>query len=309
MGLHSKSFAKALQALRTLQLLEQHHQKLSQLIKIDLAPKVKKEQEVQPPKREEQPSSRPKPDAADRSSSPYRNIPTLQRAPRELSSSIASNLASARGIPSSQRRASAIVTAQHARGHNSPERRSLDRREVAQESEKREEPEKSDEPFTKFYSTFENLVSKITAPLAFAGLPLKEPEEDPDLKRIISRAALRAVREERGNPAESFYVVPSTGGTVSYAGIVGRDDGQPRDYEELKLKNQALQELTDNLSRKLHMWEMNAQSMQQSVKVQKDVEEELDKLRKDNEKLRALLNRYRKKWEELKAGARQRREA
>ena len=201
------------------------------------------------------------------------------------------------------------MTAQHARGHNSPERRSLDRREVAQELEKREEPEKNDEPFTKFYSTFENLVSKITAPLAFAGLPLKEPEEDPDLKRIISRAALRAVREERGNPAESFYVVPSTGGTVSYAGIVGRDDGQPRDYEELKMKNQALQELTDNLSRKLHMWEMNAQSMQQSVKVQKDVEEELDKLRKDNEKLRALLNRYRKKWEELKAGARQRREA
>jgi hypothetical protein len=108
----------------------------------------------------------------------------------------------------------------------------------------------SDESFSTFYNTFENLFSKLSAPLAFAGLPLTAEQaiaenakaaakkektrapssDDPDLTKIYSGAALRAIREDAGpsfGPQESFYLVPPTGGTVSYAGILtsGRNVG------------------------------------------------------------------------------------
>lgn len=215
----------------------------------------------------------------------------------------------------------------------------------------------TEEPFQRFYSTFEGLISRISAPLAFAGLPLgsdgssnasatrKSSAEtridrqtavsdrsgssaEPDISRIFSRAALKAIRDSNGgggggmgtgNAAESFYVVPTTGGTVSYAGILtraekearrnsideadddfvdaretpsspellqtskGKGKGQagrasdkltslqpPKTLEELQMENQALRHLSDTLSKRLHMWEVNAQSssmaLQQSLK-------------------------------------------
>lgn len=112
---------------------------------------------------------------------------------------------------------------------------------------------RSDEPFQRFYATFESLFSKLSAPLAFAGLPLniddhppssptpnpaahhkseeqQPPAADPDFSKIFSKATLRALRDEHGGPvaggpfggAESFYVVPTTGGTISYADILAR---------------------------------------------------------------------------------------
>ena len=101
----------------------------------------------------------------------------------------------------------------------------------------------SDEPFSRFYSTFGNIISTLSAPLAFAGLPLgndtpsnggevppnktaspssSRVAADPDLARYFSRAALRAVRDEHGGfgAVESFYVVPTTGGTKSYADML-----------------------------------------------------------------------------------------
>lgn len=216
----------------------------------------------------------------------------------------------------------------------------------------------TEEPFQRFYSTFEGLISKLSAPLAFAGLPLgsdaspqaestrKSSAEtkldrhqatsgrsshsaEPDISRIFSRAALQAIRDSpgggngaggpTGGPAESFYVVPTTGGTVSYAGILSRaekearrnslEEGEedfvdaretpaspemrhsfnggkgknsrvndrlttnlqnPKTMEELQMENQALRHLSDTLSKRLHMWEVNAQSssiaLQQSLK-------------------------------------------
>ena len=235
----------------------------------------------------------------------------------------------------------------------------------------------SDAPFQQFYNTFESLMSKISAPLAFAGLPLttttpqtpktSEPAppklkreksqpakletqsgSDLDYSTLISRAALRAVRDGIPNSvAESFYVVPTSGGTVSYAGILNREqkeasrhqrhlsnisedtanddfvdaretmptradspelirlDGPPvpnpvlprprnsrrstagsttskkednkqadlansKTMEELALENQALKHLSDTLSKRLHMWEVNAQTssaaLQQSLR-------------------------------------------
>ncbi|KKK22760.1 hypothetical protein ARAM_003900, partial [Aspergillus rambellii] len=300
----------------------------------------------------------------------------------------------------------------------------------------------ADEGFQRFYSTFEGLISRISAPLAFAGLPLGSDgpqagattrkssadtkvdrysavsdrsmsSAEPDIDRIFSRAALRAIRDSTGGSggmgtggaAESFYIVPTTGGTVSYAGILTRaekearrnslDDGDedfvdaretpsspemlqsltaskgkigrggdkltgiqsPKTMEELQMENQALRHLSDTLSKRLHMWEVNAQSssmaLQQSLRAMhhqnapsadpgphlfppavsplapvlsglsieqdqriKELEElvrlserELDKVGRENEKLRNVLGRYRERWEKLKEGAKTRRES
>jgi hypothetical protein len=150
-------------------------------------------------------------------------------------------------------------------------------------------------------------------------------QDSPELSRHFSRAALRSIQENNGtssnSTAESFYVVPTTGGTMSYAGILSRaekearrnsaDDGKdnfvdaremqsspemlqssakkprsrrnnhgieevyfpmrtPKTMEELAVENEALKELSDTLSKRLHMWEVNAQSssmaLQQSLR-------------------------------------------
>lgn len=215
---------------------------------------------------------------------------------REISSSIASNLASARGIPSNRQRRSTPASpllpqhadnklpsppkrtisgepASKASGSSSPgnpqssySKSSSPKPQVAasakpvpsQSSINPNEPDppnpsRSDEPFQRFYATFESLFSKLSAPLAFAGLPLNLDDHppssptptptahniseeqrplaaDPDFSKIFSKATLRALRDEHGGPAaggpfggaESFYVVPTTGGTISYADILAR---------------------------------------------------------------------------------------
>lgn len=109
----------------------------------------------------------------------------------------------------------------------------------------------ADAPFQQFYTHFESLLSRLSAPLAFASLPLTglvapksqpvppqatlkspKPQSHPtsvassvDYSQLISKAALRAVATNRDasiNPSESFYVVPTTGGTISYAEIMSR---------------------------------------------------------------------------------------
>ena len=207
-------------------------------------------------------------------------------------------MASARGIPLNRPRrlepASPAVSAQHAGGHFATEetsrrtlsRQSSDQRRLTRQGSSGQShrppwapptssplqetftdgPEKVDEtakdaPFQQFYNTFEGLLSKFSAPLAFAGFPLNStvPEKDVpeisskttikskkptrataldasmDYSSLFSRAALRAVRDGApSNPAESFYVVPTTGGTISYAEIMSRAEREskhaPRGY-------------------------------------------------------------------------------
>lgn len=251
--------------------------------------------------------------------------------------------------------------------------------ETVDSARQKERASITEEPFQRFYSTFGGLISKLSAPLAFAGLPLgtEAPNQtdptkrkssadtrldryhavpdrsttstEPDVSRLFSKAALRAIRDNvgggggggggsggTGNTAESFYVVPTTGGTVSYAGILSRaekeahrssiDEGDDdfvdaretpspelrqtmigattkagrsatgqatgpgqgagtniargtdkianlpnsKTLEELQMENQALKHLSDTLSKRLHMWEVNAQSssiaLQQSLR-------------------------------------------
>ena len=294
------------QAVRILNLLEQHHKKLGQIMKSTHEhppveqpgrPNIAKEILTQT-SAQTRTSGAQGPDAVvaratspETTAQPPRLPRTSRLTGRDLSSSIASNLATARGIPGTQRRAapsSPGLNTQHASGKfagdeirsrsptslpgkSSPlPATSNDRRpswtppapvpmkdEHAQETERQPT---SDAPFQQFYSTFESLMSKLSAPLAFAGLPLtstqpavspedsgRKAESTPaarkkpppkslaapsktladsmDYSQLISKAALRAVRDGAPghNPQESFYIVPTEGGTVSYADITRRE--------------------------------------------------------------------------------------
>lgn len=216
-----------------------------------------------------------------RSSSPLRTPPSLQHPrrlpPRDMSSSIASNLATARGIRANYTRQplSPSVSAQQAPGtlesHPRPDGKrsklpasipeyttpswlpptgAIQKSEVKPQEAPIKTPASTaaDEGFSRF---FENILSKLSAPLAFAGMPLitednpaptvTEPiasnkrrtpktqeSSEPDLKKYISRAALRATTQGGNSGNDSFYVVPTTGGTVSYASILAFDQKEKR---------------------------------------------------------------------------------
>lgn len=452
------------EALRTLKLLEQHHQKLSQLLKFPVEhPVVESASEKTVAPSAAVSELRTAKDTMSSRRTPA-NASTMQiprrMPPREMSSSIASNLASARGIRSSNNRRalSPSVSSHQAPGSLEIPSRKNSRHLSSPDSNVAENmitkpgwipPILSNQPkadavvlttqasafaeqapaaatedgFTKFYSTFENLLSKLSAPLAFAGLPLvaEEPSAasaatgtltpksktstnnwstaEPDLTKYISRAALRA----SAHPApgsDSFYVVPTSGHTVSYAGILSFaekekrrtaasmhsenpdlfDDPDDEDFvdahetpappspglvkrlggtrsrakggqdlenvvEELYMENKSLKDCIDKLSKRLHVFEMSAQSsslaLQESMrlicpsssvpptyvptsgsdnepKMAKKVrlleeqvaasEKEIEKFEKDNEKLKIVLAKYRERWEKLKEGAKTRRE-
>lgn len=378
-----------MEALRVLGLLEQHHKKLGQILRSRHEKPVMEDALHPSSAAVNTPATAPeqtKQESA-RSSSPETTIhpPRLPRGLRsnahDLPSSIASNLASARGIPNNRQKRPApispLVSNQHADGHigqddtrKSVSRQSTDTSDALLSMSKQSQPrpswapppvvpaksdigeradeQVSDAPFQQFYATFESLISKLSAPLAFAGLPLTAPasktpsspaQPSPkslrapsrptsaapsiDYSQLISRAALRAVSEtgnHTSNPSESFYVVPTTGGTISYAEIMSRaereearglrhhrqtsnlsniseddfvdaqstilparsrDGGAPqpsgpsrftrrggtedvkvagKTMEELALENQALKHLSDTLSRRLHVFEMSAQT-------------------------------------------------
>lgn len=115
----------------------------------------------------------------------------------------------------------------------------------------------AEDAFSRFYSNLTSgPFSKISSMLAFAAMPLTETPSQPssptssrtektsvrahngpDLKSLISPAALNALedhqRKQGGSnhgfgPVESFYVVPTSGGTNSYANIARMDQRYTR---------------------------------------------------------------------------------
>lgn len=480
-ALAAGEFAKAAsgtgsaEALRALRLLEHHHRRLSELLRYptEHPPSATGEPEVQTTTEKPLSTSAAvaelrasKSDFGPRSSSPLRTPPSLNHPrrlpPRDLSSSIASNLASARGIRANYTRQplSPSISTQQAPGSFEHKRASLPPTipEHSQPSwipptkPRKAEPQTStsrtsvaaepaaatqnDEGFSKFYNAFENILSKLSAPLAFAGLPLISEEvpkaseadsvnptrrpkrqertgSDPDLSKFISRAALRASARDGHSGNDSFYVVPTTGHTVSYAHILSFAEKEKRrlansmhsenpdlfvdpeedDFvdaretpmpisptaskrlrpvspvkgrkkpnaiemeqkvEELGIENQSLKGVVDKLSKRLHAFEMAAQNssmaLQESMRLMRDMSpartlsressgksqatvgdvggdealkkrileleehvqlggKEIERLGRENDKLRTVVARYRERWEKLKEGAKTRREA
>lgn len=296
--LAASEFSKAakttisVEAVRTLHLLERYHQRLSQLIRptseSNTINSVDQENQKTVTKQSNNSTAvaglrSTKSGLAVRSSSPLRTHQALRQShrppPRDLSSSIASNLATARGIranytkqslsPSTSksqssasldalsrrdgRKSSVPTISEYPSSIYSTSTISSRKNEVNSETIALVQNQSRDDGFSRFYSTFENIVSKLTAPLAFAGLPLSIDEssltvdssnvklpgtrlsskersatEELDLTKYFSRAALRASTREEYGVSDSFYVVPITGHTVSYAHILSFDQKEKR---------------------------------------------------------------------------------
>lgn len=138
---------------------------------------------------------------------------------------------------------------------------------------------------------------------------------------------------------------PSLSRTVSKSKGKGSKDLENM-VEELYTENKSLKDCIDQLTKRLHSFEMAAQSsglaMQESIRLQRppspvvqrqglnakadtsgvkemeaqvrklgeqvdESQEEIQRLGRENEKLRSVVNRYRERWEKLKEGAKTRR--
>ncbi|KAK8127554.1 hypothetical protein PG984_008662 [Apiospora sp. TS-2023a] len=286
----------SVEALRTLNLLEQHHQRLSELLKVprqrpvsQATAETDEKEEVPAAADGEVQSSKADTAPGEKQSQP---MPTLSRQKsypsRELGSTIASNLASARGIKTSRYRSQPLspsISNTEAPGNVAPSSRRSDsasKSKMQNMLEHAERPDKlsrqnsseyrkvtpptqslrspgspvtaSDEGFSRFYNAFGSIINRISAPLAFAGLPLisedmiEEPVQaleasvqkksrsklptsaatEPDLSKFYSKAALKAIARDGQGPNDSFYVVPTSGHTVSYANILTFADKEKR---------------------------------------------------------------------------------
>jgi len=383
-ALAAGEFAKAAdqtcsqEALRTLKLLETHHQRLSELLKFpaenpivpsaiadaDLATATEKNvstsaavAELRGSKNEDTKS------ASSRRTPPNSSLHVPRRMPpREMSSSIASNLASARGIRSSggRRALSPGVTLAQAPGSLESPRRSnrpansevpgkpswlppVSHEQVAKVAVT--EPTipsetltpASEEGFQRFYSTFESLISKLSAPLAFAGLPLISEESssikdssaglaeppkprhpsgrsasttgEPDLSKYISRAALRA-SAKTGPVNDSFYVVPTTGHTASYANILSYAEKEKRRLAaSAHLENPDLFEDPDNddfVDAREHPMPpspVRSRTMAKSSKSGKELENMVEELYTENKSLKECIDHLSKRLHTFESAA------
>ncbi|KAI1269012.1 hypothetical protein F5Y18DRAFT_174414 [Xylariaceae sp. FL1019] len=279
----------SVEALRTLRLLEQHHRRLTELLSAPLqqpnsSQASSNDNETQEAEKDDADASHePAADSNEKSPPPVPTLPRQARYPsRDLGASIANNLASARGIRSKYRSPQPLspsVSNMEAPGNNmegasrkvasrsrmqdmlnSPA--SADRlaglpEDTAVGESSNAPAVANDDGFSKWYSTFGSIINRISAPLAYAGLPLvteEQPEEqvappptetpaqrqrprsrpptststEPDLKRLYSKAALRAVVRDGQSTNDSFYVVPTSGHTASYASILTFADKEKR---------------------------------------------------------------------------------
>lgn len=249
------------EALRVLRLLEQHHKQLADKLK-DAHTQHAGQDEDRPP------AHAASFEKASTPLQPPRLTQTSRSIARDLSSSIASNLATKRGIPNPKQKrttpVSPLVTNEHAGGAFTQDIHEQNDANVDMSSPSHRpswappenmsqpispSPSNPNSPFQQFYNKFEGVISTLTAPLAFASLPLSHPAEvqqekskdgamqrspnkltpkakpapaSLDYSQLVSNAAWRAVRDNDtrySKPHESFLLVPTSGGTMSYADI------------------------------------------------------------------------------------------
>ncbi|SMQ48522.1 unnamed protein product [Zymoseptoria tritici ST99CH_3D7] len=332
------------EALRILRLLEEQHKRLARIIKtqesedqvhVEDAPgedSLKKDTSIT--RRDFAASNKPStPKEQAISSAPTK--PSRSGAQvRESSPSLAREIASRRGIPqtgrtppsaAAQARARQLSPESHRRNRNNQQAKippSIMESQQLQTARKVKKVE-DDDAFAKFYSNLTTgTMSKLSSVLAYAGLPLTAEDavneqykqkakkdtvsasNEPDVKKIFSKAALSAIEDEhrqRGSqgrvfgPAESFYVVPTGGGTYSYANIakpvqqhhtaIDEDDeeafvdareaqasspkssrfssrsisGKGKTAEEIELENKTLKSTLMELTQRLSGFEMHSQ--------------------------------------------------
>lgn len=251
-----------------LKLLEEQHRKLAQIIRNEETSQPEVPQDTaktvasgsQPGESTTKATS---PDPANAATKTRQSAPSLASTrvgsqQRDSSPSLAREMASRRGIPQPGRTVqfpAAQARQQSPEANRTPRTRSTTQipapivdSQADLLQARRAKKMADDEGFAKFYSNITTgTMSKLSSVLAYAGLPLTaeetSPEQnvkhrpdrgtvrasnDPDVKKIFSKAALEAIEDEqrrRGTlghgfgPAESFYVVQKGGGTYSYADI------------------------------------------------------------------------------------------
>ena len=319
----------SVETLRTLKLLEEHHKRLAELLKLPTeridAESIGDEKQGAPPSLAKDGSSASGGggDGTPRKSDDNHagsgsvttagttKVPSLsqqQRPSRNLTSSIASNLASARGIRSKYRGQAQPLSPSVSNDPASGNLEVLPRRDSSRgkmqnilelpsssspkpswappdsvsrtpssggDGRKNEsQPAKSsasEEGYSRFYNQIGTFLGRLPAPLAFTGLPLiseesvpgeeSAPSEQPpptpaqtqtspkrnrlrqqhsttasssdELSKYFSKPALRAI--EHRSASDSFYVVPTSGHTMSYANILTFADKEKRRLEASSL--------------------------------------------------------------------------
>ncbi|KAI0132584.1 hypothetical protein BJ170DRAFT_254111 [Xylariales sp. AK1849] len=299
----------SVEALRTLKLLEQHHQRLSELLRIPLerptserivdndSQRADEKGEADVSTDSGAPVSKFEHDdglSAEKNIQAMPTLPKQQRYPsRDLGASIASNLASARGIRGKYRTQPLTpsvsnteapgnldltvrrsTTGSKSRMQNMLEHAdkpgsvmspgkisrqgSSNSDDAGSLKQHRESPvAPNDEGFSKFYNAFGSIINRISAPLAFAGLPLISEDQseeiasipepsvqkrirlksspsvsvEPELSKLYSKATMRAIARDGLSATDSFYVVPPSGHTASYASILSFADKEKRRLE------------------------------------------------------------------------------
>ncbi|CBX97426.1 hypothetical protein LEMA_P105570.1 [Plenodomus lingam JN3] len=266
------------EALRILNLLEDHHRKLAGLIKE--APRKDKKIDATKQSLEASTTSPASKAPSSRASASTTTVTPPTSRGRLPQSSIATNLAEKRGIPSTKKTntgtASNVSAVQggrnerlstpvsHVLAQQSRTTDSTGSRDSTSQSRDTTSPPASPpahDNFRRFYSAFGGVINALSAPLAFTSLPLippttqpvaEPPKEErahkpksraqspeaartvkssvPDLASLISQPALRALRDDGApplGPNESFYLVPTTGRTVTYASVLRDPNAAP----------------------------------------------------------------------------------
>ncbi|CCX29613.1 hypothetical protein FPQ18DRAFT_386672 [Pyronema domesticum] len=176
------------------------------------------------------------------------SVPHYPARLQKASSSLATNLASARGIPPPSRSQPVSPTTSRRRsGSSKPTQNPLsflppDPPDVSSPPNgaavagtngvaggaNAAAADDSEASFSKFYSTLNSLIGRIgspfTASLAFTGLPISSTPTSPSDSVYNDLPETNVLPKNwAGNGGESFYVVPYSGGMMSYASVVGRD--------------------------------------------------------------------------------------
>lgn len=276
------------EALRVLRLLEQHHKQLADKLKDAHTRHTThgdEKQHLESATGEKVSSS---------SVQPPRLTQTTRTTTRDLSTSIASNLATKRGIPNTRQKRTAPVSPsvsnEYAGGAFTADRhaeKDADADSISQMHRPSWAPPVTtsqattqsqanpNSPFQQFYNKFEGVISTLTAPLAFTSLPLSQPVETPkekakdaavaqsprkvssksnpvpaslDYSQLVSSAAWRAVRDNDARypkPHESFLLVPTSGGTMSYADITAAHHVE-REYARQRQHERGLSNASDD---------------------------------------------------------------
>ncbi|TKA82636.1 hypothetical protein B0A55_00750 [Friedmanniomyces simplex] len=228
------------EAFRILKQLEEQHQKLARIIRLQDTPEVQiLEPTVDPPAPVDSSPSKPVSPHASMKPATKQKSPTSAVAAarigsqaRDSSPSLAREIASRRGIPQNGRTQPSAAAQARARQlspeslRTTPSSRapkvppSVVDSQTSLAQAKQIKAAEDEDGFGKFYSSFkEGTMSKLSSALAFAGLPLTADDirpdrkqtvtarNDHDVRKYISEAALRAIEEDhrqRGKLGHGF---------------------------------------------------------------------------------------------------------